>query len=134
MSTTTLDAATLESGKNSPLEINDKTPELREGGTRAWLTVAGSSAALFVTFGWVNCIGLFQAQYEMVQLKDYSSSVVSWIPSMECKSTLRHRFTTMLSISQSFACFSSHPSAEDYSITTAPEFQSSSGPSCTSLA
>ncbi|KAH7155341.1 major facilitator superfamily domain-containing protein [Dactylonectria estremocensis] len=85
MSTTTLDAATLESGREAPLELNDKTrdQEPKEGGARAWLTVAGSSAALFVTFGWVNCIGLFQAQYEMDQLKGYSSSSVSWITSVE---------------------------------------------------
>ncbi|KAH7156157.1 major facilitator superfamily domain-containing protein [Dactylonectria macrodidyma] len=90
MSTTTLDAAaldaaTLESGREPPTGLNDKTQdqELKEGGARAWLTVAGSSAALFVTFGWVNCIGLFQAQYEMDQLKGYSSSTVSWITSVE---------------------------------------------------
>lgn len=33
---------------------------------------------------WVNCIGLFQAEYETNQLKDYSRSDVSWITSMEC--------------------------------------------------
>jgi hypothetical protein len=43
----------------------------------------GASAALFVSFGWVNCIGLFQAEYETNQLKDYSSSDVSWITSIE---------------------------------------------------
>ncbi|GFF57400.1 LOW QUALITY PROTEIN: hypothetical protein IFM46972_10781 [Aspergillus udagawae] len=54
-----------------------------DGGLQAWLTVAGASVALFVSFGWVNCIGLFQAEYETNQLKDYSSSDVSWITSME---------------------------------------------------
>ncbi|KAF7160151.1 hypothetical protein CNMCM5623_005666 [Aspergillus felis] len=54
-----------------------------DGGLQAWLTVAGASIALFVSFGWVNCIGLFQAEYETKQLKDYSSSDVSWITSME---------------------------------------------------
>ncbi|KAF7547067.1 hypothetical protein G7Z17_g7992 [Cylindrodendrum hubeiense] len=82
-STTTLDAATLETGHQSPTELNEKTQEPGEGGARAWLTVAGSSAALFATFGWVNCIGLFQAQYEIDQLKDYPSSTVSWITSVE---------------------------------------------------
>jgi hypothetical protein len=28
---------------------------------------------MFVAFGWVNCIALFQAEYETNQLKDYSS-------------------------------------------------------------
>src|SRR5208282_1546744 len=58
------------------------THDFPEGGTRAWIAVAGSSAALFVSFGWVNCIGLFQAEYEANQLKNYTSSEVSWITSM----------------------------------------------------
>lgn len=52
---------------------------------KAWLTVAGASAALFVSFGWCNCIGLFQAYYQENQLQSYSSSAVSWITSMECE-------------------------------------------------
>ncbi|PLB55088.1 monocarboxylate permease-like protein [Aspergillus steynii IBT 23096] len=55
----------------------------QEGSPKAWLTVAGSAAALFASFGWVNCIGVFQAQYEAHQLREYSSSKISWIPSME---------------------------------------------------
>lgn len=82
---------TLEKGIQPTEEISTKktTREPPEGGSRAWLTVAGSAAALFVTFGWVNCIGLFQAQYEAHELRQYSSSEISWITSMECKSSLR---------------------------------------------
>lgn len=61
--------------------------EPKEGGTKGWLTVAGCAAGMFVSFGWVNCVGLFQAEYEANQLRDYSSSEVAWIPSLECKST-----------------------------------------------
>ncbi|KAF3484367.1 riboflavin transporter MCH5 [Arthroderma uncinatum] len=61
----------------------DAPPSFPEGGFEAWLTVSGASAALFVSFGWVNCIGLFQANYEINQLKGYSSSTISWITSME---------------------------------------------------
>ncbi|KAF4629728.1 hypothetical protein G7Y89_g8415 [Cudoniella acicularis] len=61
----------------------DDMPEAPEGGTKAWLCLLGASTALFVSFGWVNCIALFQAEYETNQLKQYSSSTVSWIPSME---------------------------------------------------
>ncbi|KAK7413061.1 hypothetical protein QQX98_008069 [Neonectria punicea] len=82
-SSTTLDEAALESGPKSPPPVDEKHQVPSEGGARAWLTVAGSSAALFVTFGWINCIGLFQAQYEMDQLKEYSTSSVSWITSVE---------------------------------------------------
>ncbi|KAL2810740.1 major facilitator superfamily domain-containing protein [Aspergillus granulosus] len=58
-------------------------PEPPEGGRKAWLSLLGASLALFVSFGWVNCIALFQAEYETHQLRDYSQSEVSWITSME---------------------------------------------------
>jgi hypothetical protein len=90
------DSAHLEKGPEPSAEVaaeqvvpaNEPKPaathDSPEGGTKAWLTVAGASAALFVSFGWVNCIGLFQAQYEAHQLKNYTNSQVSWITSMEC--------------------------------------------------
>lgn len=59
-------------------------PEVPEGGTKAWLAVLGASAALFTSFGWTNCIGLFQDEYQSNQLKEYSSSTVSWITSVQC--------------------------------------------------
>lgn len=54
-----------------------------EGGAQAWLTVAGSSACLFVSFGWVNCVGVFQEYYQTHQLKAYSASDVAWIPALQ---------------------------------------------------
>ncbi|KAH7354538.1 major facilitator superfamily transporter [Plectosphaerella cucumerina] len=57
--------------------------EAPDGGTQAWLTVAGSSACLFVSFGWVNCIGVFQDYYLAHQLRAYTESEVSWIPSLQ---------------------------------------------------
>ncbi|KAB8258846.1 major facilitator superfamily domain-containing protein [Aspergillus pseudonomiae] len=73
--------------------LPDPTPEVQqhaeapkadpERSAKAWRAVAGSSAALFASFGWVNCIGVFQAEYETSQLKGYSSSTISWITSME---------------------------------------------------
>ena len=57
-----------------------------DGGRKAWLTVAGGAACLFVSFGWVNCVGIFQYYYLTNQLRDYSPSQVAWIPSLECKS------------------------------------------------
>ncbi|KAL2430356.1 MFS-type transporter opdF [Exophiala dermatitidis] len=61
----------------------DAAPEAPEGGTAAWLSLLGASCAMFVSFGFVNCIALFQAEYETNQLKQYSKSTVSWITSME---------------------------------------------------
>lgn len=90
------DPAPFEKGPELPVELSpgqvvpasELIPavahDFPEGGTKAWLAVAGSSAALFVSFGWVNCIALFQAEYETNQLKNYTSSEVSWITSMEC--------------------------------------------------
>jgi len=62
----------------------DKLPVVREGGRKAYLSVVGAFTGMFVSFGWVNCIALFQAEYETNQLKQYSSSEVSWITSTEC--------------------------------------------------
>lgn len=54
-----------------------------EGGAKAWLTVAGASACLFVSFGWVNCVGVFQEYYETHQLKEYTASNIAWIPALQ---------------------------------------------------
>ena len=35
-----------------------------DGGAKAWLTVAGASACMFVSFGWINCVGIFQNYYQ----------------------------------------------------------------------
>ena len=56
-----------------------------EGGAQAWLTVAGASACLFVSFGWVNCVGVFQEYYSTNQLKQYSASDVAWIPALQSR-------------------------------------------------
>jgi len=91
--TTTNDSSSLEKG---PDEKNntDAVPEyaskpddlldLPEGGTKAYLAIVGAFTGMFVSFGWVNCVALFQAEYETNQLKQYTSSEVSWITSIEC--------------------------------------------------
>jgi hypothetical protein len=53
-----------------------------EGGAQAWLTVAGAAAFLFVSFGWINSIGIFQEYYQDNLLKDYTPSQIAWIPSL----------------------------------------------------
>lgn len=59
-----------------------------EGGTTAWLTVAGSSACLFVSFGWINCVGVFQEYYQTHQLKQYSASDIAWIPALQSRCSI----------------------------------------------
>lgn len=54
-----------------------------DGGLEAWLVVFGGWCGLFVSFGWINCIGVFQEYYQEHQLSNYSPSTVSWIVSME---------------------------------------------------
>ncbi|KAJ5134726.1 major facilitator superfamily transporter [Penicillium atrosanguineum] len=38
-----------------------------EGGLHAWFTVAGTAACLFVSFAWVNCVGIFRPRYGVFQ-------------------------------------------------------------------
>jgi hypothetical protein len=72
-----------------------------DGGAKAWFTVLGAFCGLFVSFGWINCmctaepfndrdcadfilgIGVFQTYYESHQLRDMSTSSVTWITSLE---------------------------------------------------
>ncbi|KAL4972734.1 major facilitator superfamily domain-containing protein [Aspergillus desertorum] len=78
---------------HDPQEIiseEDRGTETPEASRKAWLTLIGASLAMFVSFGWVNCIAFFQAEYETNQLKEYSQSVVSWIMSMECSLSTRY--------------------------------------------
>lgn len=56
-----------------------------DGGSKAWLAVAGCSACLFVSFGWVNCVGTFQSYYQENQLRGYSSAEIAWIPALQGK-------------------------------------------------
>ena len=61
-----------------------------DGGATAWLTVAGASACLFVSFGWVNCVGIFQDYYQNNQLKSYTPSDIAWIPALQGMSPSGH--------------------------------------------
>jgi hypothetical protein len=54
-----------------------------DGGREAWLVVFGGWCGLFATFGFINCIGVFEAYYVSGPLSQYSQSTVSWIPSVE---------------------------------------------------
>ncbi|PON30109.1 hypothetical protein TGAM01_v201476 [Trichoderma gamsii] len=53
------------------------------GGLAAWMVVLGGFCTVFASFGWINCIGIFQDYYQSHQLKAYSPSTVAWIPSVE---------------------------------------------------
>jgi MFS family permease len=54
-----------------------------DGGLQAWSCVLGGWFALFCSFGWINCIGIFQEYYQLSLLSSYPPSTISWIPSVE---------------------------------------------------
>ncbi|KAF1958903.1 MFS general substrate transporter [Byssothecium circinans] len=54
-----------------------------DGGRDAWLCLLGAACLLFCSFGWLNCVGIFQSYYSQNQLRNHSSSQIAWIPSLE---------------------------------------------------
>ncbi|KAK9456445.1 major facilitator superfamily domain-containing protein [Dipodascopsis uninucleata] len=73
---------------SSDVEVAIPTPQpsahhFPDGGRTAWLTVLGAWCAQFCSFGWLNTVGVFQDYYMQHQLKDYSSTTVSWIASVQ---------------------------------------------------
>ncbi|KAF1841859.1 MFS general substrate transporter [Cucurbitaria berberidis CBS 394.84] len=54
-----------------------------DGGKDAYLCLLGAACCLFCSFGWINCLGIFQNYYQRNQLRDYSPSTIAWIASLE---------------------------------------------------
>lgn len=54
-----------------------------DGGRQAYLCLLGGFCCLFCSFGWLNCLGVFQNYYQFHQLRDYSPSTIAWIPSLQ---------------------------------------------------
>lgn len=84
------------------LQAEQRVPQVDQypdGGPKAWLAVAGATACLFVSFGWVNAIGIFQEYYQSNQLLDYTSSEIAWIPSLQGMSQPDRTIHTWLSSS-----------------------------------
>ena len=91
-----------------------------EGGAKAWLTVAGASCCLFVSFGWINCVGIFQDYYQTHQLKEYSPSTIAWIPALQGELSDIRPLLSCLTVSlQSFSCCLADLSLARSSTTTA---------------
>ena len=51
-----------------------------DGGLEANLVLLGGWCCLFCSFGWINCIGIFQDYYQLNTLSQYSSSAVFMDP------------------------------------------------------
>ena len=54
-----------------------------DGGKDAYLCLLGGFCCLFCSFGWLNCLGVFQNYYQTNQLREYSPSTIAWITSLE---------------------------------------------------
>ncbi|KAK5168867.1 uncharacterized protein LTR77_006176 [Saxophila tyrrhenica] len=54
-----------------------------DGGLKAWLCVLGGFCSLFCSFGWINCVGVFQTYYQMHQLSEYAPDTIAWVASLE---------------------------------------------------
>jgi MFS family permease len=78
-----LEKGGLEEKPAGPVAGGVNPADFPDGGLEAWLVVLGCWCALFCSFGWINCIGIFQEYYQQNQLRAYSPSTVSWISSME---------------------------------------------------
>ncbi|CAO1635491.1 unnamed protein product [Sympodiomycopsis kandeliae] len=76
-------AEQLEKGAPSPTSLDAATPSpppgvvIPDGGTRAWVTSAGSFISLFASFGTVNAYGAFQEYYTTQRLTNYSESLIA---------------------------------------------------------
>lgn len=54
-----------------------------DGGGDAWTVVAGAWLAIFISFGFLNAFGVFQAYYKSHQLAHKSESEIAWIGSFQ---------------------------------------------------
>ncbi|KAI1173371.1 major facilitator superfamily domain-containing protein [Nemania sp. FL0916] len=54
-----------------------------DGGMVAWLVVLGGWCCSFSSPGWINSVGGFQQYYEVGPLKNYTSTEIAWIPSLQ---------------------------------------------------
>ncbi|KAK0231186.1 major facilitator superfamily domain-containing protein [Armillaria fumosa] len=61
----------------------DSEADFPDGGLRAWLVVGGIMCSSFSTFGFVNAWGVYQAYYEENLLKDFDSSTIAWVGSVQ---------------------------------------------------
>ncbi|TVY83906.1 Fujikurins efflux protein [Lachnellula suecica] len=67
----------------APAGPDPSASDFPDGGFQAWLCIAGGFCTIFSSFGWINCIGVFQDYYETELLSSYSTSTIAWIPATE---------------------------------------------------
>lgn len=73
-----------EAAVDAPETVSPFHPsQFPDGGRDAWLCLLGSFCCLFCSFGWLNCIGVFQSYYQTTLLREYDPSTIAWIASLE---------------------------------------------------
>ncbi|KAH7363756.1 major facilitator superfamily domain-containing protein [Rhexocercosporidium sp. MPI-PUGE-AT-0058] len=77
----TLDELQLGNKSDNEAKLEGDAPP--DGGTAAWLVVLGGWCCSFNSMGWMNSVGVFQQYYQYGPLKEYDSSTIAWIPSLE---------------------------------------------------
>jgi len=65
--------------------VESDTPQITfpDGGTQAWLNIAGCTLICLTAFGQVNAFGVFQTYYATHQLSSFTASDISWIGSIQ---------------------------------------------------
>ncbi|GAB7355508.1 hypothetical protein MBLNU459_g5997t1 [Dothideomycetes sp. NU459] len=58
-------------------------PTFPEGGLKAWSVALGCFCIMFVTFGYLNAFGVYEAYYIRKILPDKSPSAIAWIGSLQ---------------------------------------------------
>ncbi|KAH5439841.1 hypothetical protein HBI47_044980 [Parastagonospora nodorum] len=73
-----------DSNQEAPAALSPLHPsQFPDGGKQAYLCLLGGFCCLFCSFGWLNCLGVFQNYYQRHQLSAYSASTIAWIPSVQ---------------------------------------------------
>ncbi|KAH6620461.1 major facilitator superfamily domain-containing protein [Boeremia exigua] len=79
-----LDEKTTDTPPSGPPTVSPFHPsQFPDGGKDAWLCLLGGFCCLFCSFGWINCLGVFQNYYSTHQLRDSTPSSIAWIASLE---------------------------------------------------
>lgn len=67
-----------------PNETSSAAPgAFPDGSVQAWLAVLGAWCCYLTGFGWISSIGVFQTYYSQHQLRNFASSSIAWILSVE---------------------------------------------------
>ncbi|RWQ94325.1 MFS transporter, MCP family, solute carrier family 16, member 10 [Paecilomyces variotii] len=66
-------------GTEEYIEVADRKPAIKDGGTRAWLQVTGSFLVFSNIWGFIFAFGAFESYYQITYLPAASSSSLAWI-------------------------------------------------------